>query len=74
MLSSILTACVAANPGEPLKAAAASAAAMGICGEKAWRRMKVEDAGSGSCRIWLIDEIYKLTGEELEKGADYELY
>ena len=74
MLSSILTACVAANPGKALEAAAASVAAMGLCGERACRRMEREHGGNASCRTWLIDEIYNLTGEDLEKGADYELY
>ena len=74
MLSSILTACVAANPGKALEAAAASVAAMGLCGERACRRMEREYGGNASCRTWLIDEIYNLTGEDLEKGADYELY
>lgn len=74
MLSSILTACMAANPAKPLEAAAASVAAMGLCGERACRRMEREHAGNASCRTWMIDEIYNLTGEELEKGADYELY
>lgn len=74
MLSAILTACMAANPLKPLEAAAASVAAMGLCGEKACSRMERERAGNASGRTWLIDEIYNLTGEELEKGADYELY
>ena len=74
MLSSILTACIAANPAKPLEAAAASVAAMGLCGERACRRMEKEHAGNASCRTWLIDETYNLTGEDLEKGADYELY
>ena len=74
MLSSILTACIAANPAKPLEAAAASVAAMGLCGERACRQMEKEHAGNASCRTWLIDETYNLTGENLEKGADYELY
>lgn len=74
MLGSLLAAFEGANPEKSLEAAAAAAAAMSLCGERACRRMVKEQAGNASCRTWLIDEMYKLSGEELEKGADYELY
>ena len=35
--------------------------------------MKKENSGNAGCRNHLIDEVYKLTGSELERGARYEL-
>ena len=72
MLSSLCAAFLAANKDTPLEAAAAATAAMGLCGEKAYMRMAREEAGNSTCRNYLIDEMYKMTGEKLEKGARYE--
>lgn len=35
--------------------------------------MESERRGNASCRNYLIDEVYHLTGSELERGAKYEL-
>lgn len=72
MLSSLCGAFLAANPGRPLEAVAAAAAAMGLCGEIAYTRMAEENRGNSTCRNYLIDEMYKLTGEKLEREAIYE--
>lgn len=72
MLSSLSAAFLAANMDRPLEAAATATAAMGLCGEMAYERMAKEDAGNSTCRNYLIDEMYKMTGEKLEKGARYE--
>ena len=45
---------------------------MGLAGEKAARRIE-KPAGSGTFKTYLIDEIYNMTGEELERGAKYEV-
>lgn len=46
--------------------------AMGLAGEIAEKRMKPED-GNSSFRNYLIDAVYHLQGETLEKGARYEV-
>ena len=46
---------------------------MGVAGEIAWTRMQEGD-GNATYRNRIIDAIYNMTGEKLEKGAKYELY
>ncbi len=72
MLSALLTAYVAANREESLEAAAAAVCAMGICGEVAKERMSVLD-GNSTYRNYLIDAMYNLDEEALEKGSKYEI-
>lgn len=71
-LSGMMTAYVTANPDQPLLAAAASVCVMGLAGETGWSRMQEGD-GNSTYRNRIIDAIYNMTGEELEKGARYEL-
>lgn len=71
-LSSMTAAFVTANPSEPLKAAAAAVCAMGLAGEIAHERLTPMD-GNSSYRNYIIDAIYHLTPEQLEKGANYEV-
>lgn len=73
MLSAMLTAYLVANPGSPCLAAAAAVAAMGVCGERAERRMLENSAGTGSFNSFLIDEIYLLDGETLDREAKVEI-
>lgn len=72
-LSALLAAFVGASPNTPLVAAASAVAAMGLCGEIAEKRMKEED-GNASYRNYIIDAMFHLKGEELEKGARYEVF
>lgn len=71
-LSAMTAAFVTANPSEPLKAAAAAVCAMGLAGEIAHERLTPMD-GNSSYRTYIIDAIYHLTPEQLEKGANYEV-
>lgn len=71
-LSAMMTAYITANPDNVLQAAAAAVCAMGLCGEKAAARMSEQD-GNSSMRNYIIDAVYNLTPEELEKGAKYEV-
>lgn len=71
-LSAMTAAYVTANPETPLEAAAAAVCAMGICGEKAHGRLTAQD-GNASYRNYIIDAIFNLTGEELERCANYEI-
>lgn len=73
MLSVLTAAFVGANPGTPLEAAAAAVCAMGLCGQTAAARLHGGE-GTGTLRVALMDAVSTLTGEELDKGASYELY
>ena len=71
-LSGMMTAYVTANPENRLEAAAAAVCVMGLAGEIGWERMQEGD-GNATYRNQIIDSIYNMTGEELEKGAKYEV-
>ena len=71
-LSGMMTAYVTANPDHPLEAAAAAVCVVGLAGEIGWDRMQGGD-GNATYRNRIIDAIYNMTGEELEKGAKYEI-
>lgn len=70
-LSALVGAYVTANPDHPLEAALAAVCAMGLCGEIAHHRLTPLD-GNASYRNYILDAIYNLTSEALEKGANYE--
>lgn len=71
-LSGMMTAFITANPDEMLEAAAAAVCAMGLAGEIGWSRMQTGD-GNATYRNRIIDAIYNMTGDILEKGASYEI-
>ena len=71
-LSAMTAAYVTANPGNTLIAAAAAVCAMGLCGEKAKQRMTELD-GNASYRNYILDAIYNLSPDALERGANYEV-
>lgn len=71
-LSAMITAYLAANPDHSLEATAAAVCAMGFCGEKAYLRMTNTD-GNATYRTYLMDAVFRLTPEELEKEARYEM-
>lgn len=71
-LSAMTAAFITANPEHPLEAAAAAVCAMGYAGEIAHSRLTEMD-GNSTYRNYIIDAIYNMTPEMLEKGANYEL-
>ena len=71
-LSGMMTAFVVANPDEKLEAAAAAVCTMGLAGEIGFRRMQEGD-GNSTYRNRIIDAIYNMDGETLNKGANYEV-
>ena len=71
-LSAMTTAFVTANPEHPLEAAAAAVCAMGYAGEIAHSRLSELD-GNSTYRNYIIDAIYNMSPEMLEKGANYEM-
>ena len=70
-LSTLLTAFLAVRPDRPLEAALLAVCAMGLAGELAWSRMASGD-GNAAYRQRIIDAVYHLSGQALEKGARYE--
>ncbi len=71
-LSGMMTAFLVANKENTVDAAAAAVCAMGLAGEIGWSRMQEGD-GNSTYRNRIIDAIYNMNGEILEKGANYEL-
>lgn len=71
-LSGMMTAFITANPDNKLEAAAAAVCTMGLAGEIGFARMQEGD-GNATYRNRIIDAVYNMNGEELEKGAKYEL-
>ena len=71
-LSSMMTAFLVANPDARLEAAAAAVCAMGLAGEIGWSGMQDGD-GNATYRNRIIDAIYNMDGQILDKGARYEI-
>ena len=71
-LSAMTASFVTANLENPLEATAAAVSAMGLAGEIAYKRLSDLD-GNSTYRNYIIDAIYRMTPEELEKGAKYEV-
>ena len=71
-LSALTAAYITANHDDTLGAAAAAVCAMGLAGEIAHARLTELD-GNSSYRNYIIDAIYNMTPEQLEKGANYEV-
>ena len=71
-LSGMMTAFITANKDNVLEAAAAAVCAMGLAGEIGWAHMQAGD-GNSTYRNRIIDTICNMTGDELEKGAKYEI-
>ncbi len=71
-LSSMTAAYLAANPADGFEAAAAAVCAMGVCGELAYERLSPMD-GIGSYRMYLMDAVWNLDGDTLERRAKYQI-
>lgn len=68
MLSCLVGAYVAANPNERLEAVLAAVACEGLAGQQAAARLGGHD-GNASFRNHLIDAIFTMTADQLERGA-----
>jgi hydroxyethylthiazole kinase len=73
MLTALIAAYLTANHEAPLLATAAAISAMGVSGELAHEKMLINHVGNSSFRNYLIDEIYNLSGEELNLCARYQV-
>ncbi len=74
MLSAVLGALCAANPSNLLDAAAEGVCAMGLCGELAFEKITVNDEGTSSYKVHLIDYMSKMNLTILEDRAKIEEY
>lgn len=71
-LSGLLTAFLAASPGQPLAAAAAAICVMGLAGEIGAAQL-TDREGNATYRNRIIDAICHMSGAALDKGAKYEI-
>ena len=71
-LSGVMTAFLAANPGHALAAAAAAVVAMGLAGEIAMEYMTDGD-GNATYRNRIIDALYHITAERMNRGERIEI-
>ena len=71
-LSGMTTAFVTANKDNVFLAVTAAVCTMGLAGETAYSRMQDGD-GNSTYRNRIIDAIYNMDGETLDKGAKYEI-
>ncbi len=71
-LSGMMTAFLTANPDAGLEAAAAAVCTMGLAGETGWSRM-LDGDGNSTYRNRIIDAIYNMDADTLDKGAKYEI-
>ena len=69
-LSGLMTAYITANPANVLEAAAAAVCLMGLAGEIGYDNLQPGE-GNSTYRNRIIDAIYNMDGETLEKGANY---
>ena len=72
MLSALATAYAVANPDNITEAITASVCLMGLAGEIGVSNMK-DDEGNSSLRNHIIDAIYNMDADKLNKGAKYEV-
>jgi len=73
MLSVLTAAYCGANTNEPLGAAAASVAAMGLCGEIAYKKTLEVNGGTGTFRMMLIDAMSGLDSDTFRSGINVEI-
>ncbi len=71
-LSAVTAAYAVANPDNILESTAAAVCSMGLAGQLAWKRMQEGD-GNSTYRNRIIDALFNMTGDDLEKGAKYEI-
>ena len=71
-LSGLMTGFLVANPDQKLEAAAAAVCVMVLAGEIGWSHM-LEFEGNSTYRNRIIDAIYHMDKETLDKGANYEV-
>ena len=74
MLTAMLGVFCGADPGHPFEAACAAIAAMGVAGDAAEERRLRNGTGNATFRTDLIDAVFNLTEEQLNRRVQYEVY
>lgn len=74
MLSAILGATNAIGQSDPLITTAYTIAMMGYCGQIADQKVRNENSGTNSFRMYLIDALSTITYDQLKAGAKIEVY
>lgn len=74
MLSCLIGAFCGAFPDLPFESACGGVGAMGVCGDEAEKRRLEKATGNATFRTDLIDGVFNLTEEQLEKGVCYEIF
>lgn len=72
MLTAVIGSFVGANSENVLEATATAVAAMGLCGELAYKRLCELDGGTNTYRMLLIDFMSKMNADLLKEGAKIE--
>lgn len=72
MLTAVIGSFIGANNENILDAAACAVAAMGLCGEYAYKRLAELDGGTSTYRMLIIDFMSKLDIEMMKEGARIE--
>lgn len=74
MLTALTAAFAAANQENKFETALSAVSLMGVCGEAAFEKLKTCGGGNSSFRNYLIDAVFNMDGDTLERRADYEIY
>lgn len=72
MSAAVTGAYLGANPRAPLRACVCAMAAMGVCGELAYEKLRAVGGGTGSYRIFLLDAMSELDAKTLAARARVE--
>lgn len=72
MLTAVIGAYCAANKENILNATAAAVCVIGLCGESAFEKVKINDGGTASLKMYLIDYMSKIDADKLREGAKIE--
>lgn len=72
MLTTVIGSYCGANPDDLLLATAAAVSCMGLCGELAFAKVAVEQAGTASFRTYLIDAMSRMDAQTLAGGIKIE--
>lgn len=74
MLSAILGVTAAVGQNDLITTTAYTVAMMGFCGELANQKVRNEETGTGSFRVYLIDALSTINYSQLEAGVKIELF
>ncbi|PKM74841.1 MAG: hydroxyethylthiazole kinase, partial [Firmicutes bacterium HGW-Firmicutes-17] len=72
MLTTVIGSYCGANPDQLLLATAAAVSCLGLCGELAYKKVQIDEAGTASFRTYLIDAMSLMNAQTLEGGMKVE--